>query len=275
MDVETCTVNCADARVGRFSVCGPSSDTSVMPQMRNGVYEPHIQILFCNLIKPGMVVCDIGANFGQHTVVLSKLVGPTGRVFAIEASPINVEYIRRTVEMNNLVNVEIIERGVWSHETELTFSHVDNAEATSFCSNKENIRAIEPNPNCKYRTIRVSSLDDLVDSDIDFIKLDIEGSELFAIKGAQNCLKRKSPMLIELNVFTSKTFMDVEVTDIIEYMASHGYNYLYMYFNGHWSHITEQALLCLFVGGAILIDILFSTEQYSPGQFDNFRDIYG
>lgn len=275
MEIETCVVNCADTCIGYFNVCGPPSDTSVMPQMRNGIYEPNIQILFCNLIKPGMVVCDIGANFGQHTVVLSKLVGPTGRVFAIEASPINVEYIRRTVEINNLTNVEIIERGVWSHEAELTFSHVDNAEATSFCSNKENIRTIEPNPNCKYQTIRVSALDDLVDSDIDFIKLDIEGSELFAIEGAQNCLKRKSPMLIELNAFTSKTFMGVEIIDIIEYMVSHEYHYLYMYYCGQWSYITKQALLGLFAGGAILIDILFSTQQYPPGQFDNLRGMYG
>jgi FkbM family methyltransferase len=269
MNVETCVINCVDARVGKFFVCGPSSDTSVMPQMRRGVYEPHIQNLFCSLVKPGMIVCDIGANFGQHTILLSKLVGPDGKVYAIEASPINVEYIRHTVSVNDCINVEIIERGVWSHETELTFSHVDNAEATSFCSNKDDIRTIEPNPACKYQTISVSPLDNLVIDNIDFAKIDIEGSEMFAIRGAQKLLRLQSPILMELNSFTSKTFMGVDIIDIIDYMEDHAYIYMYMWNSYQWVHVTKNALMNLFDKGSVLIDVLFSSRQYTPTQLSS------
>lgn len=259
-------VNCIDTRVDKFIVCGPRSDTSVMPQIRQGFYEPHVQRLFCSLIKPGMIVCDIGANFGQHTIVLSKLVGPTGKVFAIEASPINTEYIRHTVDANKCNNIEIIQCGVWSHETELTFSHVENAEATSFCSNKDDIKTIEPNPACKYQTIKVSTLDDLIVSDIDFIKIDIEGAELFAMKGAKNFLMRKAPILMELNVFTSRTFMGVEINEVIDYMESHGYIYMYMWNQHQWMCVTKNMLMHLFATGTILVDVFFSSQPYSPWQ---------
>ncbi len=271
MKTESRTINCIDTRVGKFTVCGPATDTSVMPQLRRGCYEPHVQKLFCSLIEPGMKVCDVGANFGQHTVVLSRLVGSTGKVFAVEASPINAEYIRRTIAENKCDNVEIIQHGIWSHETELTFSHVENAEATSFCSNKDNIREIEPNPACKYQTIQVSTLDSLITDDVDFIKIDIEGSELFAIKGAKNLLVNTPPVLMELNVFTSKTFMGVEMDEIIDHMESCGYLYMYMWGQNQWMNITKNALMQLFARGTILIDVLFSSQQYSPGQLSRFR----
>lgn len=267
MKIETCTINCPDTRVSDFLVCGPADDTSVMPQIRRGTYEPSIQKLFCGLVKPGMTVCDIGANFGQHTVLLSRLVGPTGRVFAIEASPTSVEYIRATVNANACDNVEIIKQGVWSHKTQLTFSHVDDAEATSFCSNKENIREIEPNPKCRYQTIEVSSLDDLVNVDIDFCKIDIEGSELFAIKGAKHLLKKQSPILMELNSFTCKTFMGVEIVEIIDYMESSGYYSMYTYNHRQWTSVTKNMLLKIFESGVVLVDVLFAAHQYPPTQF--------
>lgn len=271
MKLETCTINCPDIRVGNFLVCGPTNDTSVMPQLRRGTYEPSIQRLFCGLVKPGMTVCDIGANFGQHTVLLSKLVGPTGRVFAIEASLTNVGYIRATIDANDCSNVEIIEQGVWSHKTQLTFSHVDDAEATSFCSNKDNIREIEPNPKCQYQTIEVSSLDDLVDVDIDFCKIDIEGSELFAIKGAKHLLKQQSPILMELNSFTCRTFMGVEIFEIIDYMESNGYDHIYIHSYRQWTSITKNMLLNTLERGAVLVDVLFSAQQYAPTHFSYSR----
>ena len=274
MKTENCVINCRDVRVGEFIVCGSPTDTSVMPQIRRGIYEPHIQRLFCSLIKPGMIVCDIGANFGQHTVMLSKLVGPTGRVIAIEASPTNIEYIHKTIAENECDNVEIINRGVWSHETELTFSHVKNAEATSFCSNKSDIRTIEPNPNCQYQTIKVSPLDTLVSDDIDFIKIDIEGAELFAMHGAQQFLKLRSPILMELNSFTSRTFMGIEIIDIIDYMESNEYLCMYVWNQSQWTSITKNSLLNTFNKGAILIDVLFSCQQYIPSQLLGFRRIH-
>lgn len=274
MNTITCTINCSDVRVGKFAVCGPSTDQSVMPQIRQGKYEPHIQELFCGMVKNGMTVCDIGANFGQHTVLLSRLVGPTGKVYAIEASSINVEYLRQTVKANDCANVIVIERGVWSHETELTFSHVENAEATSFCSNKEDIRHIEQNPACHYQTIAVSPLDTLVLDDIDFIKIDVEGSELFAMQGAQRFTQKGNPILLELNTFTYKTFMGIDVMEMVTYMQERGYCYMYIYNQCQWLLVTDGTLAKMFANGHVLIDVFFSKDSCSSKKFRCQRRIY-
>lgn len=267
LDIECCRLICPDARVGNLVVCGPPNDTSVMPMMRGGVYEPTIQKLFCGMVREGMTVCDVGANFGQHTALLSKLVGPKGKVYAIEASKVNTEYIKATIEANGCENVEIINRGVWSNSTELIFSHVDGASATSFCSNKDDIREIESNPACKYQTIFVSTLDDLVQGDIDFMKMDIEGSELFAIQGAQRFLASGAPVLVELNTYTYKTFMDVKIDDVINYMIEHGYIHMYTWSTYQWLEITKGMLSRLFANGTVIMDVLFTTSPCGSRSF--------
>lgn len=268
LNVEQCILMCPDSRVDNLVVCGPSDDTSVMPSMRGGSYEPSIQRLFCGMVKKGMTVCDVGANFGQHTALLSKLVGPGGKVYAVEASPENVEYIKATIEANGLDNVEIINTGVWSSNTELTFSHVDGAGATSFCSNKKDIKTIESNPACKYRTINVSTLDDLISIDIDFMKMDIEGSELFALRGAQRFLSSGNPVLVELNKYTYKTFMGVEIDDVINHMFDNGYDHLYTWSMYQWLEVTQDMLHRMFLSGAIIVDVLFTTSPCVLGSFD-------
>ncbi|MEO7230433.1 MAG: FkbM family methyltransferase, partial [Candidatus Limnocylindrales bacterium] len=50
----------------------------------------------------GMTVLDIGANIGLYSAVASRIVGPTGRIIAIEPGPHNCEFIRRTIELNGL-----------------------------------------------------------------------------------------------------------------------------------------------------------------------------
>ena len=57
--------------------------------MYSGQWEPHIVSIFNQYIKDGMVVIDIGANIGAHTLILSKLVGDSGKVIAFEPCKIN------------------------------------------------------------------------------------------------------------------------------------------------------------------------------------------
>jgi len=271
METKTYTLKCPDYRVGSFVVCAPPNDKSVVPQFERGVYETNVQKLFCGIVEEGMSVCDVGANFGQHTALFSKLVGKDGRVFAVEASQINSQYVRQTVVANACGNVDVIGRGVWSHDTELTFSHVEGAEATSFCSTKSDIRQIEPNPACKYQTISVSPLDDLVAVPVDFAKFDIEGAELFAVKGASRMLENRPPTLVEINSFTYKTFTDVEISDMIDYMLEFGYSHMYAYVNNQWLEVTRNMILAMFTRQHMLIDVLFTTRRRKSSDFRHKR----
>lgn len=256
--MRTCRIRHSDPRVGDFFVCCPHNDTSVLPQLVAGHYEPHVHNLFSTIISDGMTVLDVGANFGQHSVVLSRLVGKNGSVIAIEASKNNTDYLTNTMIMNDCGNVKIINSAVWSNEDTLLFAQCNKAEATSFCSNKPDMRTIEPNPNFEYTEIKVTTLDKLVDSEVDFIKMDIEGSELFALRGAKRILRNLPPALVELNSFTSMVFNGVEIKEIVDYMTEIGYSQMRAYINGSWTKLDRQILLSIFEKGHVLIDVLFT-----------------
>lgn len=65
-----------------------------------GTYEPELQAALRELIQPGMVAYDVGANIGYISLIMARLVGPQGRVFAFEALPANLERLRNNLQLN-------------------------------------------------------------------------------------------------------------------------------------------------------------------------------
>src|SRR5688572_13621160 len=72
--------------------------------------------LFRELIRPGMVVVDVGANIGYFSLLASTLVGPTGRVYAFEPDPVNCALLRKNVRLNRVTNIEVIESALSDNE---------------------------------------------------------------------------------------------------------------------------------------------------------------
>lgn len=62
-------------------------------------------------LKPGVTIADVGAGFGAWTIAFSKVVGPTGRVFASDIGAQQLAALRQAVTRNNLTNVTVIEAG--------------------------------------------------------------------------------------------------------------------------------------------------------------------
>ena len=65
-----------------------------------GVWEPNLTALLERRLAPGDVVADVGANMGYFTLLASRLVGPTGRVVAFEASPAIYALLREDLALN-------------------------------------------------------------------------------------------------------------------------------------------------------------------------------
>jgi len=154
-----------------------------------GTYERPVQQLFRQRLHAGAIAFDIGANAGFFSLLASKLVGPTGHVYAFEPFPRNVYYLERHVRLNDLANVTVEARAITATSGEAQFQAGPHASMGTL-SDGGTLR------------VRTSSLDDLLaDGRIprpDFIKMDIEGAEGEALRGAATLLS-SGPLTIVLS----------------------------------------------------------------------------
>lgn len=139
------------------------------------------------LIRSNAVVYDVGANVGFYTLLSSVLVRPSGQVVSFEPLPRNVAYLRRHVEMNRLHNVTVMPIALGERSGVARFREAADASMGSLCEDGS-------------LAVQVESMDDLVARalipEADVIKMDIEGGELAALRGAQALLARRRPVIV-------------------------------------------------------------------------------
>jgi len=155
------------------------------------------------------VIIDCGAYQGTFTVLAAKMVGEKGMVISFEPDPENYKKLLYNLELNNVSNVITINKGLWNSEAELDFKQ--DSKGSSFIYNHKN------DMNKSLTRVPVVSLDEelkkLGVKKVDFIKADVEGSEIELIKGSkQILLNNKVDLAIasyhELN--GQKTYLTLE-----------------------------------------------------------------
>lgn len=235
----------------KFTIEYPDSDKSVGNQLRNGVYESHIQNFIEKFVQPKHTCLDIGANFGQHTILMAKLCQ---NVHSVEAGKENYSYLVKNVEHNQLKNVQTYECGIWDKPCMMNFSYKQSNAACSFFST-EGLRQDDD----EQIEVEMKTIDDLfLDLPrIDLIKIDIEGSELFGINGGTKTLQKHKPVLIvELNNYTSTNFMKINIMEVVDRLNRLGFVNMYT-FQG-FNRVGREGLNHYFnIQGNLLVDIIF------------------
>jgi FkbM family methyltransferase len=168
-------------------------------------------------LQPGYTVLDLGAYAGGGTFHFSRDVGPQGRVYAFEPDPRSYECLKKNIELHGLTNVVAECRGVWSHSGRVTFQSEGNMGSAV-------VEAADRDSDIR-QSIEVVSLSDFCEQNrigsVDFVKMDVEGSELAILASAGDFIRRyRPPMVIEVHSVRGLR-TDAEVTRILE---SHGYN---------------------------------------------------
>lgn len=92
---------------GATMACDPRDFIQAMI-LHFGVWEPTVSAVFESVLFEGDVAIDIGANAGYDTLLAAYLVGPSGKVIAVEASPSIFSTLRRNVEMNPGLSIECL-----------------------------------------------------------------------------------------------------------------------------------------------------------------------
>jgi len=162
-----------------------------------GQYELSIQECLVRELRPGDVFYDVGANAGFFTLLGSRCVGPAGKVFSFEPLPENARSIQSQLDLNGVENCTLVEAAVTDHT-----GHVEFAEGRD--TSTAHIRGATTQESRGAATsVSAVSLDDFVREapEPDFIKMDIEGAELMALKGACELLGSEKPpkMMIEFH----------------------------------------------------------------------------
>ncbi len=148
--------------------------------------------LFRQNINPGNVVIDIGAHIGLYTLIAAKKVGPKGKVYAFEPLEKNFKLLKKNVEVNGYKNVVLVNKAVSNK----------NGKSKLFLSNEDNFgdqRIYDPEGNRRSTSIRTIKLDTFFknkEKRINVIKMDIQGSEVKALTGASEVLRKNKKMKI-------------------------------------------------------------------------------
>jgi FkbM family methyltransferase len=150
--------------------------------------------LKCYTPKKGDLVLDCGAHVGNCAIIFSRLVGKEGRVICIEPFKESCNELRDRLRHLKIRNVNIINKGIWS-ETLKQALIVSNNTISCKLSPDEN----KFSESQTHVEIECTTLDDLISElrlpQLDLIKMDIEGSEIEALKGAVNTLTTLKPHL--------------------------------------------------------------------------------
>lgn len=202
-----------------FALSGDSDDFSVIGAIERsgGRYEESLLLVADQVTRPGAVCLDIGANIGFFAVYLARHC-PGGRVVAFEPGKVNVEHLRRNIELNGLDNVEVEARGVFDTTGTLTLNFTPQNPGGSFISDT----AIDAGD---LESIEVVTIDTWAEDHnlqrLDIVKIDVEGSELRVIRGADRTLRRFKPALfVECNPVSLRRFQHAEPSDLVAMLRS-------------------------------------------------------
>lgn len=154
------------------------------------------------LVQAGDTVADVGANVGVYTKLLSELVGDGGSVFSFEPIPTTFEVLQSNVQRLGFSNVAVhaVALSDAKRSVVMQVPHYNHGGENYHMAQ---IVEGEPNGHLRHFTIETATLDSYFQAatpPLSFVKCDVEGHELSAVKGALAVIKRDHPAwLLEIS----------------------------------------------------------------------------
>jgi FkbM family methyltransferase len=206
----------------------------------NGMFEKAESEFVTKFLRPGMVFFDVGANLGQYTLLAAYCVGTTGQVHSFEPSSRMFAELKYNVELNSLSGICTLNNVAISNNegTARLSEYEPGAEVYASLGTQHRGNT----PIIGYESVKTITLDAYVIEQginhVDLIKMDIEGAELLALKGAATLLSRDDGPVVVLELADINTagfgYKSVETWD---YLESCGYR---MFSFGSHGNIREK-----------------------------------
>jgi FkbM family methyltransferase len=164
-----------------------------------GAFEQSELLAAFRSAAPGTYAFDVGANVGLFTVVMSRAVGPTGRVVAVEPVADTVRELRDNLERNRCINVDVVEGAAAASTGEVPLILTDDPALHS--TRGEFMRG---HPTIQTITVKAYTLDEMWiaagQPRVSLVKIDVEGGEEEVLLGAAQMIRDCQPaLIIEVN----------------------------------------------------------------------------
>jgi FkbM family methyltransferase len=187
--------------------------------MRPEVYEEALTAMMIKHLKPGFTVIDVGAHVGLHALMFSRRVGPMGRVLAVEPSPASARLLRQHIAWNDCHNVEVIEAAAGDRQEQVSFTfHPDATHPHGFAN------SLAYKSGGATNVVPMTTIDAICAGRTPhLIKMDVEGAELLALRGARETLARCSPILIIAIHPDELRVLGASPTELVGFLDAFGY----------------------------------------------------
>jgi FkbM family methyltransferase len=196
----------------------------VAAEMRAGrVFEPHVLEVAKIYAKPGTLVLDLGANFGQMSILFSRLVGEKGMVLSFEAQAYCFAILHKNITANKAENIRafygaVMEKG----GGEVSFPEPDLVRFPSYGSYPLSLKKAD-DVQARVPTLSIDELQ--IDFPISFLKVDTQGSDIFVLRGARETVCRhRMPILFEYEERFQEEFGTC-FQDYVDFAQSVGYRF--------------------------------------------------
>ena len=166
--------------------------------------------LFRQVIQPGSVVVEVGANIGPHTVFLARQVTAQGMVIAFEPQRVVFQTLCANLALNSIRNVHCFQQAVGAARGSITVPAIDYTRAGNF-------GGVSMGSHTSGEQVPLSRLDDLNPPACQFLKIDVEGMEKEVLEGAANMIAQFKPVIYLENDKAEK------VDSVLRHLDSLGY----------------------------------------------------
>lgn len=221
--------------LGRYKMYVSADDYGLSPHlMLDGYWEMAVTETMMDFVGAGMVALDVGAHLGYYSMLLSDLVGAEGRVISMEPNPKLGTLLERSISVNGFDGrTRRLGNAVAARSGDTVMLHVPHGysqNGTLHWGGDERSQGFE---------VTTLTVDDIVgDGRIDFLKIDVEGSEQQVWQGMRGILARKQPLAIILE-FNPDRYADPR--GFLNEIISHGFAIAQIH--GHGREPTDPDML--------------------------------
>jgi FkbM family methyltransferase len=173
----------------------PRRDHCSRAVLRRGYWERYETEVFRAQLRPGMLVADVGANFGHYSLVAAREIGSDGLVLACEPQPPVRADLERNVALNRAGNIRVLPYAIGERDGSTAFV-VDAYNVGGSSRSVANVTVVGAQYEVPLRRLATVLAEQCPDRRLGLLKMDVQGGEASVLDGAWEIIERDRPVVM-------------------------------------------------------------------------------